>query len=647
MRCKVIGRQLILSLGVVLSACTGGPSQLDMALQKAGENRGELERVIAHYDSLGDEERQTAAKFLIENMFGCGSAVGKPLERFYTQLDSVYNICNGEFKPIMDFYDSTLTNVEWSRLRIRKDLETISADYLIRNIDQAFEVRESPFLRNLSFEEFCETILPYRQENEMLEDWRTDYRGYFAYATDSIDCERDSAIYDVFWKMTQKYRSHNYTKYPAGMPSLKPSFLRRSMIAPCSDFCKLGVFWGRAVGVPVVRDFIPQWANYPNRHEWNAVLWKGKSVSFMIGERNYLGDHLRKCSNIMTKVYRHRYAFQSPKEVAPAYYTEGDVPPFFRNPKMVDVTREYWPVIDVEVCDLRKTEDNDKYLYLTVFDNKDWSAVAWAEKKGDRATFRDVAARPALYLPAYYRGGQYISAGDPICVRADSSVTVLKPDVEHRRTVTLWRKYYEMRVRIFLLSFTGSRIQAANRADFSDAVTYVIPDSIGTSYQDWEIGGKYRYVRFVPVRGKECGLAELEVYDAEGEKVEGRLIGKCAAEAPYAKENIVDGQELSYTRFSKTDTTEWLGLDLGRPTELSRVSYLSRNDGNFIVEGNEYELFYWDGGWKSLGSQTGSRKTQRLVYDNVPEGALLLLRNHTKGKEERIFTYEGGKQVWW
>ena len=33
--------------------------------------------------------------------------------------------------------------------------------------------------------------------------------------------------------------------------------------------------------------------------------------------------------------------------------------------------------------------------------------------------------------------------------------------------------------------------------------------------------------------------------------------------------------------------------------------------------------------------------------DNVPTNALLLLRNHTKGKEERIFTYEGGEQVWW
>jgi hypothetical protein len=46
----------------------------------------------------------------------------------------------------------------------------------------------------------------------------------------------------------------------------------------------------------------------------------------------------------------------------------------------------------------------------------------------------------------------------------------------------------------------------------------------------------------------------------------------------------------------------------------------------------------------------GGRKLavdNKLHYDDVPKGALLWLKNHTQGKEERIFTYEDGKQVWW
>jgi hypothetical protein len=31
----------------------------------------------------------------------------------------------------------------------------------------------------------------------------------------------------------------------------------------------------------------------------------------------------------------------------------------------------------------------------------------------------------------------------------------------------------------------------------------------------------------------------------------------------------------------------------------------------------------------------------------VPKGAILLLKDLTKGREERIFMVENGKQVWW
>ena len=49
--------------------------------------------------------------------------------------------------------------------------------------------------------------------------------------------------------------------------------------------------------------------------------------------------------------------------------------------------------------------------------------------------------------------------------------------------------------------------------------------------------------------------------------------------------------------------------------------------------------------WISLGRKLAV--DNKLHYDDVPKGALLWLKNHTQGKEERIFTYEDGKQVWW
>jgi hypothetical protein len=101
------------------------------------------------------------------------------------------------------------------------------------------------------------------------------------------------------------------------------------------------------------------------------------------------------------------------------------------------------------------------------------------------------------------------------------------------------------------------------------------------------------------------------------------------------------------TYFSHHGEGAWVGVDLGKKERIDRIRFLPRNDDNNIHEGDLYELFYWENGqWNSLGQQTGTEKAV-LVYEDCPSSALFLLHNHTRGKEERIFTYEDGTQVWW
>lgn len=52
-----------------------------------------------------------------------------------------------------------------------------------------------------------------------------------------------------------------------------------------------------------------------------------------------------------------------------------------------------------------------------------------------------------------------------------------------------------------------------------------------------------------------------------------------------------------------------------------------------------------EGEWVSLGKQTAT-EDDRLLYKNIPQGALYWLRDYTKGSAERIFTIEN-KQVKW
>lgn len=54
-------------------------------------------------------------------------------------------------------------------------------------------------------------------------------------------------------------------------------------------------------------------------------------------------------------------------------------------------------------------------------------------------------------------------------------------------------------------------------------------------------------------------------------------------------------------------------------------------DSNEICVDNEYELFYWNMKWISLGRKFAV--DNKLHYDDVPKGALLWLKNHTQGKK--------------
>jgi hypothetical protein len=197
----------------------------------------------------------------------------------------------------------------------------------------------------------------------------------------------------------------------------------------------------------------------------------------------------------------------------------------------------------------------------------------------------------------------------------------------------------------------GGRFQVANRADFSDSLTvYVVSDVPEIRYNPvgLTLNKPYRYFRFLAPTGSQGGeISEIEIYStASGVKLSGNVIGNKNTLKGWEAENVFDGDPLTSYQCVWNERG-WVGLDFGKPEQIVSFRYLPRNDDNFIKEGEEYELFYWDNNqWNSLGRQIGTSK-QYLEYTNVPSNALFWLRNLTKGREERIFTYENGRQVWW
>lgn len=141
--------------------------QLELALDKAGENRKELFAVLEHYGRSADDSlKLEAAKFLIANMPGhytLDSRAIREIQRRVQHSDTV--ITN---KRTLNYWWKELDEKPAER-EARPDLQTVKAAFLIDNIDAAFRAwNNAPWQEEVSFDDFCNYILPYRMNDEAL-----------------------------------------------------------------------------------------------------------------------------------------------------------------------------------------------------------------------------------------------------------------------------------------------------------------------------------------------------------------------------------------------------------------------------------------------------------------------------------------------
>lgn len=644
---------IILYFFLSLLACTSNKQkELEYVLEIAGENRSELEKVLDHYRE--DPLKQEAARFLIVNMPGHSTFSNSKTENFYVALDTLLTY----HRNVAGNPDSinkliTQTGVLSEKLQNRQDLHLIKADYLINNIDHAFDVwTKEPYARHLSFDEFCEYLLPYRVENEPLEYWRDsitpnynyiDSLGYFdgseysAFQACKIlnDRLRDECRpwqSDDLWPITKSY-----------------TLLKKMPFGKCSDYAILATFVMRAKGIPVAIDYTPQWPFGAMGHTWNVVkVNNGNNVVFGGVDTNP-GDPHRPDSKT-AKIYRKTYA---PNRHSIGYMRGKEpVPETLRSPFIKDVTDEYFKGSDIRITPVFSPSEKRKYMYLHVFDNKQWVAVSFAEIKKGTALFEKMG-RDILYLPGYYIQGQEEAAAYPFFLDLRGNMHTLKPDATRLKKLKLTRKYpFNNRQNYSSQRMVGGQIQGSDNPDFKNASTFfTIKDNpLGARIKvDINPTNKhFRYWRYLSPNGSSGNIAELQFYqDTTYLNPQGEIKG-----TPGSYENkgdtfekAFDGDPLTFVDGHKSDGC-WVGIDFGKPISVTSVGYTPRHDDNNVVPGSQYELLYYgEEGWVSLGRQTAT--DYFVEYDSIPENALLWLRNLSRGKEERIFTHNDEHITWW
>ena len=635
----------------VLVSCNGYGHDVRMALHYAGENKDELEKVIEHY-SVDDKDslKREAALYLIGNMCYHQSFPKELYSRYCREADSLFLLRENK--------EDTKTKLEaisrkYAPLMIPvPDIKIADADYLIWNIDYSFEQwKTSPFLQHLDFSQFCEYVLPYKcMDMQPMSRWKEDYNGI---------CRGEM---DSYWQFTEF--EHNARKaVETTQDALKDSIvveykdinciplldftpLIHINLGTCVERSVLGLLNSRSKSLPVSIDMTPSWPNCNGVHHWNNILTdRRRNIDFE--PFNYYPGEPHHTDSHCAKVYR--YMFSPNPVFLDAIKKEGQLYGALNNIFLHDVTEEYCKTVDISL-QLDKKAKRSSYAYLCVFNNYEWVPVSIAKIKNRNVTFNKMGIG-IIYMPVIYRDGEQIPVGNPFLMDTRRQKTDIEVDFNHTTDMTLRRKYPAFeRVSKVRQHLRQGRIEAADNPEFRNARTMAeFPDR---QYLAGESAvsdtSSFRYWRIVSSHDASSDFAELYFYDRKtGERVSGKLISSGApVRNPYydTPEHICDSDPLTFLSIDRAD--RWAGFDFGRQVSIGEVGYIRRGDGNDICPGEHYNLYYWfDGDWQLIGSQTAQRVF--LDFHDVPSRGLYLLKCTTSGKQQRIFLYEDGRQIWY
>ena len=189
---------------------------IEARYELAGENRSELEKAI----KLAPEDQRAAVEFLILNMR-------------------------------------------------KKDLQSLSADFLLDNIKVAYEARAAaPWADQVSDDLFFNDILPYANVDEVRENWRAKLREICWPIVKNCKTTGEAAQElnrQLFKKVKVKY-SRKRKK-----ANQSPSESMDTGLASCTGLSILLVDACRSVHVPARLTGIPSWSNKSGNHTWVEV----------------------------------------------------------------------------------------------------------------------------------------------------------------------------------------------------------------------------------------------------------------------------------------------------------------------------------------------------------------------------------------
>ncbi len=693
---------------LLLLSCEEYPNGVSKALSIAGENHSELIKVLQHYKH-SDKQKYEAACFLIENMPYHKSKYVIEIDSsylcFFKETDSIFQQIIKEvpanelkrYKPkSYDNIRKTL-GVRFSELtpihrtiNVKSDIECIDANFLISNIEEAFALWDtSPLIKNMSFEEFKELILPYRCTNEEItkrtelkEKWNSIL---WNKSTDSVEVAIENFVSYVNkcrWINQYAKVQEHVMFYDLLLPKFKMD---------CHNMTNWSNLIFKACGIPVAYEYTPQWRDKNSRHFWcsspsSSGVWKAYS-----SPDNNLGEDWESHIKYAGKVYRRTFSAQKNTPYFLAS-TQEYIPEEFNTPCLLDQTYRYSQTVDLYFPYTENIQNN--IAYLCMFQGHQLNPVAWGtvNKTTKEICFKQVPVN-TIFVAVYYHEKQQVKIDIPFQIQSidtnvmhqnatqeSSKVRIVEggliellnpqnrsfklikftPKEENIDEMILLRKYpVKSKFLVLHQDMIGAILVGSNDNKTFDTL-FSIQSTPIPMLQEFDINNtkKYRFYRFFSANKRPSNVAHLEFlgnYSSNHHCSLPTPLPKTNSNTPKAFDsslyriNGIPLKDSSKPELPFDDNLETysgasnLGMDFTIPVNISKIRFAPRIANNHINIGHKYSLWYYDGLKWEIHS-IAIAHANYLKFENLPAGTLYWLRDLTAGREELPFTYRDNEQ---
>ena len=133
---------------------------------------------VAYYKQRGDYQKVLAAEFLRDNAqwhYGISRHLSRSPKMSFQQFLSRQEV--NKDSVFQHYLDSCNIYIEESDTIWDSDI--ITKDFIQENIDLAFDSWKQPWAKDVSFDDFCHYILPYRNGDEELSQWRQFFKNRY------------------------------------------------------------------------------------------------------------------------------------------------------------------------------------------------------------------------------------------------------------------------------------------------------------------------------------------------------------------------------------------------------------------------------------------------------------------------------------